>query len=120
MSVSTGCADGSVTVLFILASFRSSVGLLCILVFTALTFLALGINSATGSDGARIAGGVFGMIATTVGGWRSYVDSRRLTGRPWQDIGRQTPRSGGLKCHLEISAARISSRQHQYQKKLGP
>lgn len=64
------CADGSVSVLFILASLRSSVGILVILTFTALAFLALGINSATGADSARIAGGVFGMIATAVGGRR--------------------------------------------------
>ena len=77
---------GRVTILFILASFRSSVAVLATLVFTALSkssllprsiqpavrdlmfagFLTLGIYQFVGNDHARVAGGVFGFLATAV------------------------------------------------------
>ncbi|RSH89112.1 hypothetical protein EHS25_002778 [Saitozyma podzolica] len=58
-----------VTILFIIGSLRSSAGVLTTLVFTALAFLALGIYNMAGLDGGRIAGGVFGMIATAKSAW---------------------------------------------------
>ncbi|GFZ46979.1 hypothetical protein JCM24511_04205 [Saitozyma sp. JCM 24511] len=62
-----------VTVLFIIGSLRSSAGVLTTLVFTALAFLALGIYNMAGLDGGRIAGGVFGMVATASAWWTAMA-----------------------------------------------
>lgn len=66
MRLKLGSADERVTALFVLASFRSSIGLLVTLVFTGLTYMCLGINGMTGVDAARIAAGVCGMVAVAV------------------------------------------------------
>jgi len=58
-----------VTILFILGSLRSSGAVLFTLIFTALALLGLGINNFNGSNGARIAGGAFGMCATVTAFW---------------------------------------------------
>ncbi|EIW66210.1 hypothetical protein TREMEDRAFT_65818 [Tremella mesenterica DSM 1558] len=58
-----------VTILFILGALRSSLAVLLTLVFTGLTYLTLGIYYFYALDGARIAGGVFGMLATAAAWW---------------------------------------------------
>ncbi|KAM0747620.1 hypothetical protein T439DRAFT_317713 [Meredithblackwellia eburnea MCA 4105] len=58
-----------VTMLFIIGALRSSAAVLSTLVFTALAFLTLAINSFTGSDASRVAGGAFGMAATFCSFW---------------------------------------------------
>ncbi|KAM0789791.1 hypothetical protein ACM66B_006643 [Microbotryomycetes sp. NB124-2] len=62
-----------VTIIFIIGSLRSSAAVLSTLVFTALAFLTLAINSFSPSDGARIAGGSFGMLASFCSWWAAMA-----------------------------------------------
>ncbi|KAL7418263.1 hypothetical protein Q5752_006719 [Cryptotrichosporon argae] len=73
-----------VTILFIIGALRSSGGVLGMLSFAALAFIALGIFNFTGHDGGRIAGGVFGMCATATAWWTAmcgyFTPDRRTAG----------------------------------------
>ena len=50
-------------------SFRTTAAVVSTLAFTALAFLFLGINSFTGSNGCRLAGGWFGILAAFCAWW---------------------------------------------------
>ncbi|KAK4052951.1 hypothetical protein OIO90_004075 [Microbotryomycetes sp. JL221] len=63
-----------VTIVFIIGSLRSSVAVLTTLVFTALAFLTLAINSFSPSDSARIAGGSLGMLASLCSSPSSLIE----------------------------------------------
>jgi len=62
-----------VTVLFMIGSLRSSIGVLSTLTFTALSLASLAIFYMTGHDGGRIAGGAFGMCATATAWWTAMT-----------------------------------------------
>ncbi|GAA5960161.1 hypothetical protein JCM8115_002532 [Rhodotorula mucilaginosa] len=58
-----------VTIFFMIAALRTTLAVFSTLFFTAVTFLVLAINNFTGSDSARIAGGVFGLCASACSWW---------------------------------------------------
>lgn len=62
-----------VTTLLLIASLRSSVGLVATLASTLMLFLTLAVHYFTGSTGLRTAAGVFGLLAAAAAWWTAMA-----------------------------------------------